>query len=619
MARDPLLRVLGRYAPAHLPTYLGGVLAMFATNWLTVTIPVEVGRAIDGLRAGTGIGDHALAVALMGASVIVVRTLSRVWFFNPGRDVEYSLRTDLFTHLLRLQPGFYAGQRTGDIVSRASNDLSFARVLVGFGIMQALNVTFALALTLWRTVEISPALTVQAFIPVIISLVVVQVAIRMLFDLVKEQQQQLGQISDHVLESFQGIATIQGFVAERAFTERFEARNAAWFETGMRLAVLRSLAFPLLYLAGGLSVFVILLWGGRMVLSGDITVGELVAFTTLLAALLPSLRSLGWMLSVIQRGRASLSRIFELMDAEVERPELTGQSGQGTGVVLPPRTAPGFVLRDLRFAYPDDPETEVLKGVSATLPAGGIVGIFGRTGSGKTTLLRVLSRLYNPPEGAVLVDPGEGAPPVDLRELDLDAWRDIFALAPQRPFLFSDSIRNNVALELAPDAERVQRAVSRAALDTDLEAFPQGLDTVVGERGIMLSGGQRQRSALARTLYRDAGVIALDDVLSAVDHETEARLVDTLRGLGQGAGDRVPTTLIVSHRLSAIRHADVILVLDEGRLVDQGTHAELAARPGLYRDTWQVQEAGARKAATARGTGADPAPALAGGPEGGAA
>ena len=250
---EPLFRVLRTYAPAHALTYLGGVLAMFATNWLTVTIPVELGSAIDGLRAGTGVGAHALAVGLMGAAVILVRTLSRVWFFNTGRDIEYALRKDLFSHLLHLQPSFYAGQRTGDIVSRASNDLSFARILVGFGLMQALNVTFALTLTLWRTLEISPLLTLQAFLPVIVALGAVQFAIRMLFTYVKRLQEELGRISDHVLESFQGITTIQGFVAEQAFIERFEEKNDRWFDTGMKLAVLRSTAFPLLYLAGGLS------------------------------------------------------------------------------------------------------------------------------------------------------------------------------------------------------------------------------------------------------------------------------------------------------------------------------------------------------------------------------
>jgi len=579
----PLLRYLRRYAPPHLPRFAVGIVAMFATNWLTVTIPLEVGAAIDGLRAGgTGIAGHAVAVAAMGAMIIVVRTLSRVMFFNPARDIEYALRRDLFDHLLRLQPAFYAGQRTGDVVSRASNDITFARVVVGFGLMQALNLTFALTLTVWRMLELSPRLTLYAFIPVFVSLSVVQFAIRQLFSIVKRLQGQLGDISDQVLESFQGVATIQGFVAEDAFLRRFEDKNRAWFQTGMKLAVLRSMAFPLLLLGGGLAVFVVLLWGGRMVLAGHLTVGQLAAFTTLLAALLPSLRSMGWMLNVIQRGRASLERIFELLDAPIDRPE------GGAGVQLAQGTAPGFVLDGLSFAYPDAPDVPVLRDVSVVLPGGGVVGIFGRTGSGKSTLLRVLARLYNPPEGTVRVV-SDGAQH-DLRDLDLDAWRDVFALAPQRPFLFSDAIRTNVSLEAEPDSTRVAEAVSMASLTTDLAALPDGLDTVVGERGIMLSGGQRQRTALARTLYRRSGVVALDDVLSAVDHETEARLVDTLRGLG-GAETR-PTTLIVSHRLSAIRHADLILVLDEGRLVDHGDHAALVGRPGLYRDTWTVQEAG---------------------------
>ncbi len=579
--QSPVRRLFGTYAWPHRWSYALGFLCLGLTNWLTVEIPVRIGLAIDSLGADPR--PHVLAIAVMGVLVIGVRTLSRVLIFNPGRDVEYALRQDLLAKLMRLQPSFYATRRTGDIVSRASDDMTYARVLVGFGVMQAVNVALALGLTGWKMVSLSWQLTIATVVPIAVGVLVVRAGIKIVFDLHRRAQEQLGAISDQVLDSFQGIATIQGFVAEPRFVDRFTGRNHDLFRTRMKGAVLSSFAFPALSLAGNVAVFAVIFVGGPMAIRGELSVGEVAAFVTLLGILLPPLRSMGWMLSVLSRGRASVERIYEILDAPVERPE-AGPDGDREPAAQP-SAGPGFVVRDLTFAYPDAPDEPVLRGVSFTVPGGSVVGVFGRTGSGKSTLLRVLSRLFNPPHGTVLV----GDEQRDLTALDLDAWRARLAVAPQRPFLFSDSIADNVGLAVEPDRSAVERAVGRAALGPDLESLRDGLDTVVGQRGIMLSGGQRQRVALARALFReDADVILLDDVLSAVDHETERRLVDELGRMGR-RGAR-PTTFIVSHRLSAIRHADRILVFDEGALVDQGTHAELAARPGLYRDTWVAQQ-----------------------------
>jgi ATP-binding cassette subfamily B protein len=574
----PLMRVLRTYAWRYRWWYAAGGLCLVITNWLTVSIPEQIGHAVDALRASTSVGPHVLAIALMGVGVIGVRTLSRILIFNPGRHVEYRLRRDLFSRLLRLQPSFYVGHRRGDIVSRAANDISWVRTLVGFGGLQVVNVSIAVALAGWKMVALSPKLTMMVLLPVAIGMALVQWAIRRLFWLSRRNQEQLGEISEHVLGSLQGIAAIQGFVAEDAFVERFEARNQDWLRISMKLAVIRATALPLLVLSGGVAMFALIAVGGPLVLAGSLTVGQLAAFTALLAVLLPPLRSMGWMLSVIQRGRAALERIFELMDAPVDRPE------GDHGVESEPGRGPEIVLDRLTFSYPDEPERIVLDDVSARLPAGSFVGLFGRTGSGKTTVLRVLARLYNPPRGAVRVD---GA---DILDLDLDHWRRRMAMVPQRPFLFSDTVMANVALEEEPEMARLHEAMDRAALGSDLEQLPDGFETVVGERGIMLSGGQRQRVALARGLYRGGDLLILDDVLSAVDHETEARLVETLAGLARRP--EAPTVLIASHRLSALRHTDLVLVFDRGRLVDSGPHRELCERPGIYRDTWLAQRAG---------------------------
>ncbi len=573
---DPLVRLLRDYAWRHRWSYAGGGLCLILTNWLAATIPGQLGRAVDAMSGDLGAaGRHILAIAAMGVTMVGVRMLSRALVFNPARHVEHRLRRDLLARLLRLQPSFYAKHRRGDLVSRATNDLGPVRAMVGYAALQVLNVGVGVALVGTKMVLLSPALTLLVALPVVLGVVVMQRSVSRLFELAKTNQEQLGAISEHVLGSLQGMATIQGFVAEQAFVRRFQERNRGWLQTEMSLALIRSLGLPLLTLSTGVAMAVLLGAGGSMVTSGALTVGQLVAFTALVGILVHPLRSLGWMVAVIERGRAALARVFELIDAPVERPE------GPRGLVLQAGRGPRLELRHLHFAYPDDPHRPVLRDVSAIVEAGAFVGLFGRTGSGKSTLLRVLARLYNPPSGAVMVD-GH-----DLNSLDLDAWRRQLAVVPQRPFLFSDSVAANVALSESADDERVREVVSLAALDEDLEVLPDGLATMVGERGIMLSGGQRQRLALARGLYREADLLLLDDVLAAVDHATEVELVEAITALRQRPG--APTVVLASLRLSALRHTDQILVLDRGRLVDVGRHEELLSRPGPYRDAWLAQ------------------------------
>jgi len=583
----PAVRLLRTYAWRYRWSYLAGTAFLWLTNDLTARIPLELGAAVDALTGGGAVGRHAAAIAAMGAAIVVVRTLSRVLIFNPGRDLEYRLRQDLYAHLLRLPPRFHATRRVGDLVSRASNDIRLVRAMVGFGGLQVLNVTFAVTITGWRMLALSPRLTAVVLLPVLLGLAVVYRGIQRLFSLQLRNQEQLADIADHVLGTIQGMATVQGFGAEPAFEAGLERRNRAWFGTGIRLAMIRALVLPFLGLAGGLAVMTLLWVGGRQVLEGTLTVGQLAAFAALLAALMPPMRSLGWMLAVFQRGRASLERIYEVLDAPAERPE--GERGE----ILASGRGPALELDGLEFAYPARPDLTVLRGISADIPAGAVVGLYGRTGSGKTTLLRILARLEEPPRGTVRVDG------VDLLELDLDAWRERVVLVEQRPFLFSATLAENIALEPDPDPERLRWAVRAAALEPDLPALPEGLATVVGERGVMLSGGQRQRTALARALYRGGDLVLLDDVMSAVDHSTEERLVRTVRELRTAAGR--PTVVVASHRLSVLRHTDLVLVLDRGRLVDVGGHEELIARPGPYREAWALQQLGEDEAVAEAG------------------
>ncbi|MFT5582798.1 MAG: ATP-binding cassette subfamily B multidrug efflux pump, partial [Cognaticolwellia sp.] len=474
--------------------------------------------------------------------------------------------------LTKLQPSFYSKMKAGDIVSRVSNDMTFVRALVGFGGLQVFNVTLALALTGRKMMQLNPKLTLLTLLPIVIGLAFMQAGVFAMHRLTRLSQTQLSSLSDRILSLLQGVQTIQDFTAEASFLKRFEKENLEFMGTNIRLAWIRSTVLPMLGLAGSTCIYVLLVVGGPMAQRGELTVGELVAFVTFIAQLLWPLMSLGWLVSVFQRGYTSLERIDQVLYAEPEKPE-------GSDPATLAKVPPALHLKDLNFTYPGE-DTPALQGITATLPAGKTIGIYGRTGSGKSTLLRVLTRTWNPPRGMIFV--GE----TDILDLDLDDWRENTAVAPQVPFLFSDSIAANVAMGPI-DADRVDQATLQASLAEDLKALPEGLDTVVGERGIMLSGGQRQRTALARALYRPANLIVLDDVLSAVDQETEQRLIDTFASIGQDGWQ--PTMLLVSHRMSALARTDHVLVLDQGKLVDQGTHSALLTRPGPYREAWSSQ------------------------------
>jgi ATP-binding cassette, subfamily B, multidrug efflux pump len=566
-----LFRFGRRYAARYWLWYLVGVGMLFLTNWLAVNIPLRMAEGIDAMRAGLPdvVRDQAIAIGWMGLAVIVVRTLSRILFFTPGRLVEFHLKNDLFKRLTELQPTFYARFGAGDIVSRATSDITYLRALIGFGSLQVFNVALALGLTGREMFALSPKLSLMAVVPIILGLFTVQVGLLYMHRLMRLSQQQLSGLSDNILGALQGVRTIQDLNAEESMVQRFLARNRAYLRTNIKLAWVRSTVFPLLGLAGSLALYLLLAVGGPLAIEGELTVGELVAFVTFIAYLLWPLMSLGWLLSVLQRGLTSLERLDEILYSEPDRPE--GEDGVATG------SGPvALKLTKLSFRYPDDPDRVALDGLTVDIEPGQVVGIYGRTGSGKSTLLRVLTRAWNPEPGMVTVDG------TDLTKLDLQAWRRRMAVAPQTPFLFSDTIANNIAMGDATEDE-VRGAAARAALSSDLEALPDGLQTLVGQRGIMLSGGQRQRSALARALVRDFDLLVLDDVLSAVDQATEQDLIDVLV---EGSA----TTLIVSHRMSVLARTDLVLVMDEGRLVASGPHELLREQPGPYRDAWEHQQ-----------------------------
>lgn len=566
-----------RYALRHSAWYAAGVLALVATNALSVAIPLEGKIAIDALgtpAAATVVPHQAVIIGIMGAMVIGVRTLSRVAFFDPGRHIESEVKRDLFAGLLRQQPAFMRQQSPGDLVSRASSDLGNIRLLYGFGVLQAINTVLAVGLAGAQMVRISPILALWTLIPIAFALIVTQISIRRLYGILHRLQAEVAAISDHVLSSYQGVATVQAFGAEAAFLERFDAKNDAYLRTSLERATLRTVLGPALALAASLNVFTVLWIGAPLTMTGTLSVGDLVAWGALVGLLVNPLRGVSFVAQIWKQAQVALERLGEVMDPEPERPDLPNP--------LPaPDRPPAIEVRGLSFAYPDAPEALVLTDVSFRIDGGRTLGILGATGSGKTTLLRCIARLFNPPADRVFIDD------VDVRRIDLDAWRRRMVMVPQRAFLFSESLGDNVLMGL-PDAGRLERMLKLTTLDVDVQQLPQGTLSPVGESGIMLSGGQRQRVAIARGLMRPAHhVLILDDVLSAVDHATEHALLATIRGAAQR-----PTTILVSHRISAVQDADLIVVLDGGRVVARGRHDELVGQPGFYRDTWERQSEG---------------------------
>ncbi|MCC6622153.1 MAG: ABC transporter ATP-binding protein [Deltaproteobacteria bacterium] len=579
-----LRRFLGRYARPHVRSYVGGLVFLVATTALTLAIPTFVEQAVDAMaHAGDaeppGIWGWALAIILAGFAIMVVRTLSRVLFFNPGRVIEYEMKSDLFGHLTELPKAYYDRMRPGEIVSRGTNDAAGVRAFIGFGSLQIFNVVITLVLTIGKMLISDWSLTLLCLAPLLIAVAILRKAIGEMFKLMRRGQEEMANLSARVLETYGGVPVIQAFNATPLALRRFDERNEAMLAVSQRAAFVMAWLLPIVDIVGNGCLVLLLFVGGSQVVAGELTLGQLAAFTIYIRIVAGGLNSLGWVINALQRGWISLGRTYDVLDAPTERTDAARP-------MPPPERGHELVVKDLSFTYPGA-ERPALDGVSFRVERGGTLGIFGATGSGKTTLLATLARVYEPPAGSVSVDG------VDAREIALPTYWKAMALVPQDAWLFSQTLRENVAIADAADERdeaRVEDAVRAAALGDDLQALPEGLDTRVGERGITLSGGQRQRAALARAFYRDFEVLLLDDVLSAVDHATERRLIANIEARArQGHG---ATTVIVSHRVSALKAAQEIIVLDRGRVVARGTHeALLADEAGIYYKAWRLQRA----------------------------
>ena len=572
------LRPLFPYMQRYRRSYAVGALCVFFLNGIWVLLPQVIGRAVDDLKQGVTrekLLIYALLILAVAFSKGIFQYLTRWVVIGVSREIEFDLRNDLFAHLERLSYSYYQRTRTGDIMARATNDLNAVRMLLGPAIMYSANTIVFTAGALAFMLHISAKLTLYAFLPLPFVSIVVQYFGRRIHERFETIQAMFSEISARAQENFSGARVIRAYVQEEAEIAGFESSNQRYIVRSLKLVRLMGMLWPTLETMLGLANVLVLWLGGREVLYHRISVGNFVAFITYMALLTWPIIALGWVINIFQRGTASMGRINEIL---VEQPEIEDREADlpTSGSSLPAQLAGEIEFRGLNFSYDGEP---VLHDVNLRIPAGSSLAIVGPTGSGKTTLVSLIPRIYDAAPGSVLLD---GHP---IREYPLAVLRRNIGFVPQETFLFSETVRENIAFGKTDASDQEVRSAARAAnIEVDIEGFPEDYQTLVGERGITLSGGQKQRTAIARAIIRSPRILVLDDALSSVDTHTEDKILNQLRDLMVGR-----TTIFISHRVSTVRNADLIVVLHGGHIVERGTHDKLLTLNGYYADLYQKQ------------------------------
>ncbi|MBL8240498.1 MAG: ABC transporter ATP-binding protein [Bryobacterales bacterium] len=567
------IQFLWPYLRRHWRALALGFGALILKDLLGVSVPLVVRRGVDALEAGggwQGAGPFALLLLAVSMAKGVFQYWMRRILIGVSRDVEYDLRNDIYGHLALLSRDFYGKYPTGDIMARSTNDLGAVRMMAGPGLMYwtETTLTFVLAAMVMFTVDVPLTLAALAPAPVI-SLLVIFYGQR-IHARFEEIQSVFSGISSRVQESISGMRVLRAYRQSEAELLNFERLNQDFIHRNLELVRTTGVFEPLLHAMIGVTFLIVLWVGGMRLMAGSITLGSFVMFQTYMGMLIWPMIAMGWVINLMQRGTASLGRIREMLRHE---PSI----GAPADALRPAALRGEIEFRGVRLGYASG---EALRGINLKIRAGETVALAGHTGCGKTSLVNLTPRLFDPTGGVVLVD-GE-----DVRRYDPATLRRHIAVVPQETFLFSMTVGENIALGV-PDAERdsILRAARIAGLEPDLAAMPEGLDTMVGERGLTLSGGQKQRTAIARAVLREPSILILDDALASVDTVTEERILRELTGVMRGR-----TTLLVSHRVSTMRNADRIVVLAKGEIAEQGTHAELLALGGLYAQLVRQQQ-----------------------------
>jgi ATP-binding cassette subfamily B protein len=553
--------------------YAFGFGALTAKDILGAAIPLTMRAAVDSL---TTKGSLRLMFAFCGLLIMIsiVKGVFQYWMrltlIGISRDIEYDIRNDLFASLVRLDASFYSRMRTGDILARATNDMNAVRMMLGPGVMYWFETSLTLVLSVSVMLWVDWPLTLVALIPAPFVSLAVLVFGRRIHDRFEAIQTMFSDISSRVQENLSGVRVVRAYVQERAELDHFETLNQGYIGENLRLAKISGLFNPLLTTLVGFSFLLVLWFGGTRLAAHKISLGSFVMFNTYMGTLVWPLIAMGWVANLMERGRASLGRVRGLLE---ELPKITAPDHP---LPIPSPLRGEIDIVNASVVYGD---RAALENVTMRIPAGETVAIVGHTGSGKSTLAHLVPRLLDPSEGKVTLDG------IDLREFSPEDVRRQIGYVPQETFLFSATLAENIAfgVQNATEAE-IRRAAEIAGLATDIDGFPDGLKTVVGERGITLSGGQKQRTAIARAVLRNPRILILDDALASVDTATEERILSELSNVMRGR-----TTILISHRVSTIRNADRIFVIEHGEVVAEGSHAELLQRGGYYADLYDKQ------------------------------
>lgn len=569
-------KFISQYIKKHKWRYLAGIITLFVVDFANLFIPRLTGTITDGLTAHSidmeGVLFYIMCILGVGATLAIGRFLWRYFIFGAARSIEKEIRNEMFAHLEEMSVEYYNEHKTGDLMTRFTSDLNSARMAIGPAVISAFDASVMLIMVICQMLfYVNVKLTLVAVIPMILISVGELYYGKVIRSRYKERQEAVSDLTDYIQESISGVRVIKAFVRERAELKAFAKSNANAKEKNLRVIKVQTIVMPLLDVIIGISSLLTLIYGGYLALTGGITLGRFIAFNQYINMLVWPMLACGDAITLFSQGGASIKRIQDIFE---EKPEIFDDEN----VEQIDELKGDITFNHLTFAHRGSVEP-TLKDICLDVKAGTTLAVIGRTGNGKSTLVNLLLHLYNTKQGMILID-GK-----DINTIPLKTLRENIAYVPQDNFLFSDTLRSNIAFGAEDDMESIEKATRAACIHDNIISFPDGYETIVGERGVTLSGGQKQRSSIARALMKNSPILILDDALSAVDTDTEERI---LKNLKKNRADK--TTIIIAHRISTIQSADVIMVLEDGHAVEIGNHSELMKLGGIYKDMFDKQQ-----------------------------